>query len=85
VIKGSVRARQRIIDIDTAINHNGLPRCALIFDSELIAVRPRPMRAFQGWRYLEVANAPKDVTDMADQPDELPAQMAGELRELGLL
>lgn len=85
VIKGAVRARQRIIDIDTAINHKGLPRCALIFDPELVSVRARPMRAFQGWRYLEVADAPPDAIGIQDQSDELPAEMAEELRELGLL
>lgn len=85
VIKGAVRARQRIIDIDTAINHKGLPRCALIFNSELVPVRARPMRAFQGWRYLEAADAPEDAIGAPDQLDEIPAEMAEELRELGLL
>lgn len=85
VIKGAVRARQRIVDIDTAINHKGLPRCALIFDPELVPVRARPMRAFQGWRYLEMADAPPDAIGVPDQSDELPAEMAEELRELGLL
>jgi hypothetical protein len=85
VIKGAVRARQRIIELDTAINHQGLPRCALIFDPELVPVRARPMRAFQGWRYLEAADAPPDALGGLDQTDELPSEMAEELRSLGLL
>lgn len=85
VIKGAVRARQRIIEIDTAINHQGLPRCALIFDPELIPVRARPMRAFQGWRYLEAADVPPDAIGGLDETDELPSEMAEELRALGLL
>tara|TARA_R110000868_G_scaffold29889_2_gene110967 strand:+ start:5753 stop:6190 length:438 start_codon:yes stop_codon:yes gene_type:complete len=85
VIKGAVRARQRIVDIDTAINHKGLPRCALIFDPELVPVRARPMRAFQGWRYLEAADAPPDAIGGPDDSEHMPAEMAEELRALGLL
>lgn len=85
VIKGAVRARQRIVDIDTAVNHKGLPRCALIFDPELVPVRARPHRAFQGWRYLEPADAPEDAIGVQDDADELPVEMAEELRALGLL
>lgn len=85
VIKGAIRARQRVIEIDTAINRQGLPRCALIFDPELVPVRARPMRAFQGWRYLEAADAPVDAIGGMDPSDELPTEMAEELRALGLL
>ena len=85
VIKGAVRARQRIVDLDTAINHKDLPRCALVFDPELVLVRARPQRAFQGWRYLEPADAPEDAIGGLDQSDDMPAEMAEELRALGLL
>ena len=85
VIKGAVRARQRIIDIDSAINHQGLPRCALIFDRELVPVRARPMRAFQGWRYLEAADAPSDAFGGLDEAEDMPTEMAEELRALGFL
>ncbi len=85
VIKGAVRARQRILDIDTAINYKGLPRCTLVFDPELVPVRARPQRAFQGWRYLEPADAPEDAIGGLDQSDDMPAEMAEELRALGLL
>ena len=85
VIKGAVRARQRIIEIDTAVNHKGLPRCALIFDHDLVPVRARLMRAFQGWRYLEAADVPVDAIGGIDEADELPSEMAEELRALGLL
>ncbi|MFT5486232.1 MAG: hypothetical protein ACI9JL_002918 [Paracoccaceae bacterium] len=85
VIKGAVRARQRIVDIDTAINHKGLPRCALIFDRELVPLRARPHRAFQGWRYLDPADAPVDAIGGLDQSDDMPVEMAEELRALGLL
>lgn len=85
VIKGAVRARQRIVDIDTAVNHKGLPRCALIFGPELVPVRARPQRAFQGWRYLEPVDAPEDAIGGPDQSEDMPVEMAEELRALGLL
>lgn len=85
VIKRSIRARQRIVDIDSTVNHKGLPRCALILDPELVPVRARPCRPFQGWRYLEQKDAPVDAIGFQDDADELPAEMAEELRQLGLL
>ncbi len=85
VIKRAIRARQRIVDIDRAVNHKGVPRCALILDPELLAVRVRPCRPFQGWRYLEQKDAPVDAVGIRDDADELPPEMAEKLRELGLL
>ena len=85
VIKRSIRARQRIVDIDKTVNHKGLPHCALILDPELVPVRARPCRPFQGWRYLEQKDAPVDALGFQDDADALPAEMAEELRELGLL
>jgi len=85
VIKGAIRGRQRIVGIDTAVNHLGLARCALIFDPELVPVRARPHRPFQGWRYLEMADVPPDAVGVTDQSGDMPAEMAEELRALGLL
>lgn len=85
VIRRAIRARQRIVGIDTAVNRHGLPRCALILDTDIVPVRARPCRPFQGWRYLEVADAPPDTIGGQDEADEMPAEMAEELRELGLL
>ena len=85
VIKGAIRARQLIVGIDSAVSHEGQPRCALILDRDLIPVRAQPCRPFQGWRYLEAAAAPPDALCGADEADAMPAEMAEELRELGLL
>jgi hypothetical protein len=85
VIKRSVCARQRIVDIDKTVDHKGLSRCALILDPELIPVRARPCRPFQGWRYLEQKDTPLDAIGIQGDASELPTEMAEELRELGLL
>lgn len=42
-------------------------------------------RAGKGWRYLEPRDAPPDLAVMKAGDDELPAKLAAELRELGLL
>ncbi len=47
---------------------------------------PRPMRPFQGWRYLKAADAPPDLSQSeADGLAAMPEEMRRELRELGLL
>lgn len=45
-------------------------------------VESRPCKPFQGWRYLEAANAPVDRRKGEQEP---PPEMAEELRRLGLL
>ena len=40
------------------------------------------MRIFQGWRYLEVKDAPPDIG--AGDASDMPAELAAELRELGI-
>jgi hypothetical protein len=52
---------------------------------KLFAVAPRPMRAFQGWRYLTAADAPPDLGKAAASIAAMPEPMRRELRELGLL
>ena len=82
VIKGQVAARQRILAVETETDEDGRPRCRLILDLGIVEVRPTPMRPFQGWRYLEAKDAPKDRRGGESEP---PPEMAAELRALGLL
>lgn len=85
VIKGRVLVRQKITSVEPATGQDGQPRCAIHLDSELIRIRPRRSRPFQGWRYLEDDNAPADLPAGADEEIEPPEEMAEELRELGLI
>ncbi len=85
VIKGAIRVRQRIIAINPGYMHEGEPKCELRLDPKLVRVVPRPMRAFQGWRYLEAADAPPDLDTLGKGAADMPPQMAEELRALGLL
>jgi hypothetical protein len=52
VIKGVILARQRITDLQQVTLGDGIPRCALILDQEVIRTEAAPRRPFQGWRYL---------------------------------
>lgn len=86
VIKGLVQVRQRIVAIEPDQRENGEPACALMFDPELVETERQPRRAFQGWRYLECADAPADINGRrSSQINSLPTHLEIELRELGLL
>ena len=84
VIRAMIMVRQRITDIEVFKDEDGIGRCRLIFDPELVPVRPAPRRAFQGWRYLDTADAPPDLPKGSGQ-GEVPEAMRSELAELGLL
>lgn len=83
VIKGVILARQRIHGFEPRENQEGERRCAIVLEPELIPTAPRAHRPFQGWRYLKPEDAPADLADT--NTDELPPELAEELRVLGLL
>jgi hypothetical protein len=56
-----------------------------VLDPKCVPVRPRPYRAFQGWRYLELKEAPPDLDQVARGATNMPEPLRRELRELGLL
>lgn len=85
VIKGAVQARQRIIGFEDGHKPDGSNCCLILLDPELVAVRPVPRRAFQGWRYLDSADAPADLGRAGKDAAAMPPQMRRELAELGLL
>jgi hypothetical protein len=82
VIKGTLAIRQRLLDIRPFVDKDGVGRCHLVYDKEIVLVAPRPKRAFQGWRYLEPKDAPPDIGKGAK---DLPDKLRRELAELGLL
>ena len=85
VIKGFVRVRQRVLDLRADLKDDGTACCGIVLDAELGATRPHPRRAFQGWRYLDAADAPPDAKGFAEAPDEMPRAMREDLRELRLI
>ncbi|MDR3464410.1 MAG: DUF1489 domain-containing protein [Xanthobacteraceae bacterium] len=85
VIKGEIAARQRLLAIEPFRDKDGIARCRLVMDPKLIPVVPRPMRPFQGWRYLAVPDAPPDLGKRGDGLADMPEPMRRELRDLGLI
>jgi len=85
VIKGFIRARQRIVGLRRVNRDDGTPACALVLDPTLVRTERRSFRPFQGWRYLALERAPKDAPGGRRAEDEVPEKMAAELRQLGLL
>ena len=63
VIKGQIAARQKIVGLEPFMDSDGIGRCKLWLDGEVVAVAPRPMRAFQGWRYYQAKEAPPDLDE----------------------
>jgi len=85
VIKGQVRVRQLLKKFHAKADDEGRAYVIVEFDKELVPVMPRRHRPFQGWRYLEGKDAPRDLPKGRKGDDELPPSLAEELRELGLL
>ena len=85
VIKGQIGARQRMVGLEPFLDTDGVGRCKLWLDDEVVAVAPRPMRAFQGWRYCQAKDAPPDIAASAPGMADMPEPMRRELAGLGLL
>lgn len=85
VIKGQITCRERILDIRQVTGKDGIKRCQLVLDGKPKLVEPRPRAAFQGWRYLEDKEIPRDLSRVAPGASKMPEEMRRELRELGLL
>jgi hypothetical protein len=85
VIRGELSCRQRLVDIRPFVDGEGIGRCRLVLKPNVVLVRPRTFRAFQGWRYLTDADAPTDLDRVAPGSRDMPEPLRRELRELGLL
>ncbi len=85
VIRGEVMCRQAIRAVRPFRDKDGIGRCGLVLEPKVVLVAPRPYRAFQGWRYLAVADAPRDLDKAAPGAAAMPEKLRRELRELGLM
>jgi hypothetical protein len=85
VMRGMIMCRQPIADLQELVDAEGTHRCRIVFESRVIAVRPTPRRAFQGWRYLVADDAPPDLKSGQMSPDAMPEAMRRELAALALI
>lgn len=85
VIRGQIMCRERVLDIRPFTDKDGVGRCHIVLDCRPVPVEPRPYRAFQGWRYLKLADTPRDLDRAAPGARDMPEDLRRELRSLGLL
>ena len=85
VMRGMIVCRQPIVNFEQVTGGDGIKRCRILFAPKIVPVRPIPRRAFQGWRYLEGADAPPDLRGPPKGDTAMPEKLQRELAALGLL
>lgn len=83
VFRGRVLARQRILGLEPRLGADGIGRCEIRLDAQVVRTLPQPRRAFQGWRYLRPEDAPGDLVIAG--ASEVPPGLIAELAEIGVL
>jgi len=85
VFKGIVLCRQRILRLDEVVGGDGILRCGIVLDPDVIRVQAMTRRPFQGWRYLAPENAPADLSTRAAREEALPPSLTAALAEIGVI
>jgi hypothetical protein len=85
IVSGAMLVRQRVLDVIEDRWDDGTACAGIVLDRTLVPVQARLVRPFQGWRYLQAADAPGD--QRADDPSlpPLPEPLRRELRALCLI
>ncbi|MEJ0048291.1 MAG: DUF1489 family protein [Rhodospirillales bacterium] len=74
-----------MVDIREAKQADGTRCTDLVLHADLVPVRGRLMKPFQGWRYLAAADAPPDEAAATGTTAQLPEKLRRELASLALL
>lgn len=85
VIQGHIQARQRIAGFHETIAEDGIRRCAILLDPDLIPTAKTRKRPFQGWRYLKPDDTPRDLPHSAKGEAPLPQDLSEALNAIGVL
>src|SRR3954447_90149 len=84
VVRGVIRCRQELVGFDEDFDKEEARKyCRIKVKRTLIPTAPQACRAFQGWRYFEEDRVPPDRS--SGDTGDMPAEMAAELKRLGLL
>lgn len=83
VFKGMILARQTILRLDEVIGEDGIRRCGIVLDKKIQRTEGVPRRPFQGWRYLNASDAPRDLRE-GTSDDSLPPELSALLAEIGV-
>ncbi len=85
IVKNQIQLRQEILGIEEITEEGEKPSYLIMCAPELIRTQPMARRPFQGWRYLEPSNAPKDLGPVGEVDQTIDAALEKDLREAGLL
>jgi hypothetical protein len=85
VFRGLILARQRVLAAEETDEGDGVLRCGLVLDPEIVRTEAAPRRPFQGWRYLAQADAPRDLPRGSAVEGELPPDLQTALAEIGVV
>jgi hypothetical protein len=86
IIKGFVQVRQRILGLSWQHFEDEGRYCAIKLERKLVPTELQARRPHQGWRYLESADAPRDLkSGRGAAAAKLPPGLLAELKSLGLL
>ena len=84
VIKGVIQARQKILSLDEVFGSDGIRRCAIVMEPNIIRTQHALKRPFQGWRYLAPDDAPADLPEGHSHEEPIPAELSAALAEIGV-
>ena len=84
VMKGFIKARQEIVGMEPVEGEDGISRCAFLLNPDIVKVELTPRKAFQGWRYLQGIQVPRDIIETGDQGEHMPENLRHELARLGV-
>ncbi len=82
IIAHRIVARSPILRFDAAEDGK---KTDIVIAARAIPVMARPRRAHQGWRYLDGADAPPDLSDAAEGAAAMPTDLRDTLSALGLV
>ena len=82
IIAHRIVARSPILRFDEAEHGK---KTDIVIEARAIPVMARPRRAHQGWRYLDGADAPLDLSAAGEGAAEMPTELRDELSTLGLV
>lgn len=85
IIQGVLQCRQRILRLDEVIGADGIRRCGIVLDPQVVRTGTALKRPFQGWRYLQGADAPADLPEQRQNEEALPPDLSAALSEIGVL
>tara|TARA_S200000501_G_C20474761_1_gene591124 strand:+ start:182 stop:652 length:471 start_codon:yes stop_codon:yes gene_type:complete len=84
VLKGFILARQQIVDLEDTVGDDNIKRCLIILETQIVLTETKRKRPFQGWRYLEPIDAPKDLELFSEKTPQLPANLERNLFDIGV-